>query len=161
MTDHPGEVSCVRRISSVVRRRGSSTPLFKRLPQSVDDRSCKRPGPSCLRTPWCEGGKGTFIPAQTSWSYVGHVVATALDRSPTSCRQGSCSSVDFCPDTSHVVSYQGLGDTVRRSATVFTLTRRPSSAVKGLGYYSRASLTRRLCCTIRFQRRQLVDRRTA
>ncbi|RZR88930.1 hypothetical protein BHM03_00016573 [Ensete ventricosum] len=107
------------------------------------------------------GGMVSRKRSKTSWSYVGHVVATALDRSPTSCRQGSCLSVDFCPDTSHVVSYQGLGDTVRRSATVFTLTRRPSSAVKGLGYYSRASLTRRFCCTVRYQGRQLVDRRTA
>ncbi|RWW01528.1 hypothetical protein GW17_00035423 [Ensete ventricosum] len=159
MTNHPGEVSRVRRIASVVCRRGSSTPHFKRLPRSVDGRSCNRLRPSYLRTPLCGGGKGIFIPAQTSWSYVGHVVAIALDRSPTSCRQGSCSSVDFCPDTPPVVSYQGLGDTVHRSATTFALTRRPSSSVNGLGYYSRASLTRRFCFTVRYQGRQLVNRR--
>ncbi|RZS16642.1 hypothetical protein BHM03_00048663 [Ensete ventricosum] len=41
--------------------------------------------------PWLSSGKGTFIPAYVSWSYVGHIVATVSDKSPTTHCQGHCS----------------------------------------------------------------------
>ncbi|RRT37980.1 hypothetical protein B296_00057082 [Ensete ventricosum] len=57
-------------------------------------------------------------------SYVGHVVTTIPDKSPTTCRRGHCTLVGCCVclDTPPVASYQGSGGTVRRSVTASALT---------------------------------------
>ncbi|RRT41130.1 hypothetical protein B296_00025780 [Ensete ventricosum] len=106
---------------------------------------------------------GTFIPAYVSWSYVGHIVATVPDKSPTTHCQGHYSLVSccICPDTPPVTSCQGSRGTVRQLAATSTLTRRLSPTDMGQGHWSRASLARQLCCTARCQGGQLASRRTA
>ncbi|RZS01903.1 hypothetical protein BHM03_00031862, partial [Ensete ventricosum] len=58
-----------------------------------------------------------------------------LDKSPTACRRGRCTPVDYCVclGTSSVAICQGLGGTVRRSAAASTMTRHLSPAVGGQG----------------------------
>ncbi|RZS29386.1 hypothetical protein BHM03_00063108 [Ensete ventricosum] len=70
-----------------------------------------------------------------SWSYVGHVVAIVLDKSPIAYLQGHCWLVGccVCRDMPPVASCQGSGGTVRRSAAASVLTHRPSPAVRSQG----------------------------
>ncbi|RWV85391.1 hypothetical protein GW17_00052820, partial [Ensete ventricosum] len=70
--------------------------------------------------------------------YVGHIVATVLDKSPTACRRGRCTLVGccVCPGPPPVANCQGSGATVRRLAATSTLTRRLLPAVRGQGYCS-------------------------
>ncbi|RWW70814.1 hypothetical protein BHE74_00021487 [Ensete ventricosum] len=78
--------------------------------------SCRRPEPSCL---------GSAESLRRS----------ILDKSPTACRRGRCTPVDYCVclGTSSVAICQGLGGTVRRSAAASTMTRHLSPAVGGQG----------------------------
>ncbi|RZR88598.1 hypothetical protein BHM03_00016224 [Ensete ventricosum] len=73
-----------------------------------------------------------------SWLYVGHIVATVPDKSPTACRRGRCTLVGccICPGPLPVANCQGSGGTVRRLAAASTLTRCLLPAVRGQGYCS-------------------------
>ncbi|RWW30885.1 hypothetical protein GW17_00004532 [Ensete ventricosum] len=97
----------------------------------------------CARSPpWSSDvvalllSSGSFLgQSTTSWSYVGHVVATVPDKSPTTRCQGHCSLVGYCvsPDTPSVANCRGSGDTVRWSITALALTHRWSPTVMGQG----------------------------
>ncbi|RZS03116.1 hypothetical protein BHM03_00033253 [Ensete ventricosum] len=79
---------------------------------------------------WCRARCARICRTRTrrgissSTSYVGHVVTTIPDKSPTTCRRGHCTLVGCCVclDTPPVASCQGSGGTVRRSVTASALT---------------------------------------
>ncbi|RZR85660.1 hypothetical protein BHM03_00012679 [Ensete ventricosum] len=100
---------------------------------------------------------------QASWSYVGHVLATVLDKSSIAHCQGHCSLVGccVCPNTSPVASCQGSGGTVRQLAVASALTRRLSPGDMGQGHWSRTGLARQLYCIVCCQRGQLAGHRIA
>ncbi|RWW43206.1 hypothetical protein BHE74_00051174 [Ensete ventricosum] len=86
------------------------------------------------QSPWCGGGRGAFIPAQTSWSYVGHVITIVLDKPPVIWGTVGWSAAAFVLTHRSSPVVRGQGGTVCRSTAASTLTRRPLPAVRG--YYS-------------------------
>ncbi|RWW03721.1 hypothetical protein BHE74_00015147 [Ensete ventricosum] len=102
------------------------------------------------------------VTSVASWSYVGHVVTTVPNKSPTACCQGHYSLVGcyVCPATPPVACCQGSGALFVGQPVVSVLPHRQLLATMGQGNWSRVGLARLLCCDAHCQGGQLASHGT-